>query len=249
MNMASQITQYEWTTIDHTEASRTWETIIWGLVKRKVNKLQSRIAKAIKKGKDNLAKKLQYLLTNSYFAKLLAVRKITTNKGKKTPGVDGKIWSTPAAKYKSALKLTNERYRAKPLRRIYIDKTPDMKRPLGIPTMYDRAMQALYALALDPIAETKADRISFGFRKYRSCDDAKEYLFKLLGRKVSAQWVLEADIKGCFDNISHKWLKENIPMEKKILNQFLKSGYIQEQQLFPTKEGTPQGGNNISNFS
>ncbi|GAB6100495.1 hypothetical protein JCM16358_23740 [Halanaerocella petrolearia] len=107
-------------------------------------------------------------------------------------------------KYENALKLTNEEYRAKPLRRIYIGKSNGDKRPLGIPTMYDRAMQSLYALALNPIAETKADNVSFGFRKYRSCDDAKEYLFKLLGRRVSAQWVLEGDIKGCFDNISHK---------------------------------------------
>ena len=242
MNMASQITQYEWATIYHAEAELAWDITFWGLVERKVNKLQLRIAKAIEESKDNLAKKLQYLLTNSFYAKLLAVRKVTTNKGKKTPGVDGKIWSTPAEKFKAALKLTNEGYRAKPLRRVYIDKKPDKKRPLGIPTMYDRAMQALYSLALDPVSETKADKISFGFRKYRSCDDAKEYLFKLLGRKVSAQWALEADIKGCFDNISHEWIQENVPVEFKVLNQFLKSGYVFDKQLFPTDEGTPQGG-------
>lgn len=240
--MASQITHHEWATIDHAEASKTWEVIPWELIESKVNKLQSRIAKAIRKGKDNLAKKLQYLLTNSYYAKLLAVRKVTTNQGKETSGVDGKIWSTPATKYKAALKLTNDEYRAKPLRRIYIDKRLDKKRPLGIPTMYDRAIQALYALALDPVSETKADKVSFGFRKYRSCDDAKEYLFKLLGREVSAQWILEADIKGCFDNISHEWLMENIPLESKILNQFLRSGYKYNKQLFPTEKGTPQGG-------
>ena len=242
MNMASQITQYEWATIDQTSSGLDWDTIFWQPVESMVSKLQSRIAKAMRKGKTNLAKKLQYLLTNSYYAKLLAVRKVTTNKGKKTPGVDGKIWSTSRAKSKAALKLTNEGYRAKPLRRIYIDKKPDKKRPLGIPTMYDRAMQALYAQALDPIAEVEADKVSFGFRKYRSCADAQEYLFKLLHKDVSAQWVLEADIKGCFDNISHEWLQKNIPLEDKILNQFLKSGYEYENQLFPTDEGTPQGG-------
>jgi RNA-directed DNA polymerase len=216
MNMASQITQYEWATIDKKEATLKWSSILWEKAEQKVNKLQSRIAKAIKKGKDNLARKLQYLLTKSYYAKLLAVRKVTTNKGKRTAGVDGEIWSTSAMKYRNALKLSNKDYKSKPLRRIYIKKSKAKKRPLGIPIMYDRAMQSLYALALDPIAETRADKISFGFRKYRSCDDAKEYLFKLLGRKVSAQWVLEGDIKGCFDNISHKWLKENIKSILKI---------------------------------
>ncbi|MFO7820157.1 MAG: group II intron reverse transcriptase/maturase [Halanaerobacter sp.] len=242
MNMASQITQYEWATIDRQEAELQWENIIWSYVKRKVNRLQSRIAKAIIKGKENLAKKLGYLLTRSYYAKLLAVRKVTTNKGKRTAGIDNEVWTTSAKKYKNALKLTNRGYRAKPLKRIYIPKAKDKERPLGIPTMYDRAMQALYAMALDPMIESKADRISFGFRKYRSCADAKEYLFKLLGKKISGKWILEGDIRGCFDNISHNWIEENVLMDKQILKEFLKSGFIYDKQLFPTEKGTPQGG-------
>lgn len=242
MNMASQITQYEWATIDRKEATLRWDLIIWDLVEQKVNRLQARIARAITKERNNLAKKLQYLLVNSFYAKLLAVRQVTTNKGKKTPGIDNILWSTPARKYINALKLTNRKYKSKPLKRVYISKTNGKKRPLGIPTMYDRAIQALYAMALDPIAETKADIVSFGFRKYRSCDDAKEYLFKLLSKKISAQWVLEGDIRGCFDNISHEWLKENVVMDKKILHQFLKSGFIHSEKFFSTVKGTPQGG-------
>ena len=108
--------------------------------------------------------------------------------------------------------------------------------------MYDRAMQALYLLTLDPVAETILDKRSFGFRLYRGTRDAAEYLFKCLGRKESAKWVLEGDIKGCFDNISHDWIKENIIMDKRILNQFMKAGYVLNNKLYQTKSGTPQGG-------
>ena len=155
-----------------------WVSIDWALVEREVNKLQARIAKAAINKKWNDVKRFQYLLTHSYYAKLLAVRKVTTNKGKKTAGVDGEIWSTSASKIKAVKSLTDKGYQAKPLRRTYIDKKGKKeKRPLGIPTMYDRAMQALYALALDPISEVTADKRSFGFRKGRSCHDACEYVF------------------------------------------------------------------------
>jgi RNA-directed DNA polymerase len=108
--------------------------------------------------------------------------------------------------------------------------------------MYDRAMQSLYALALEPIAETISDMRSFGFRKHRSTKDACQQIFLCLSKKNSAQWILEGDIKGCFDNINHQWLLANIPMEKSILTQFLKAGFIYKRHLNPTKAGTPQGG-------
>ena len=117
-----------------------------------------------------------------------------------------------------------------------------MQYALTVPTMYDRAMQALYALALDPVSESTADRKSFGFRKGRSCHDACEYVFTALSRKFCAEWILEGDIKGCFDHISHDWLIDNIPMDKSILKQFLKAGFIFKDELFPTDDGTPQGG-------
>lgn len=108
--------------------------------------------------------------------------------------------------------------------------------------MHDRAMQALYAFALNPIAESTADITSFGFRKYRSAQDACQQAFICLSKKNSAQWVLEGDIKGCFDNINHEWLLDNILMDKTILKQFLKAGFIYKRHLNPTKVGTPQGG-------
>lgn len=220
-----------------------WETIDWLKVEIEVNRLQTRIAKATADGKRNKAKRLQYLLTHSFTAKAFAVRKVTTNKGKNTSGVDKKLWSTSSSKMKAVLTLTDRGYRAKPLKRVYIAKKgKNKKRPLGIPTMYDRAMQTLYALALEPIAETKADNISFGFRRGRNAKDACEQIFSILARKCSPMWVLEGDIKGCFDNINHEWLQSNIPMDRRIMRQFLKSGFIYEGKLFPTETGSPQGG-------
>ncbi len=220
-----------------------WETIDWKQVEYDVNRLQTRIAKATANGDNNKAKRLQYLLTHSFSAKAYAVRKVTTNKGKNTSGVDKKLWSTPASKMKAILSLTDKNYMAKPLKRVYITKKgKNKKRPLGIPTMYDRAMQTLYSLALEPIAETKGDTISFGFRRGRSAKDACEQIFCVLARKCSPTWIFEGDIKGCFDNINHEWLQVNIPMDKRIMKQFLKSGFIYEGKLFPTETGSPQGG-------
>lgn len=223
--------------------SNDWDSTDWKKVEKEVNRLQTRIAKATINKKYNEVKRLQYLLTHSYYAKLIAVRRVTTNKGKNTSGVDGELWSTSSSKMKAVKRLTDKGYKAKPLRRVYIEKKGKKeKRPLGIPTMYDRAMQALYALALEPVAESSADTKSFGFRKGRSCHDACEYIFTALSRDFCPKWILEGDIKGCFDNISHEWLLANIPMDKSILKQFLNAGYVFKGQLFPTEDGTPQGG-------
>lgn len=144
---------------------------------------------------------------------------------------------------KAVLSLTGKGYKAKPLKRVFINKIgKNKKRPLGIPTMYDRAIQSLYTLALEPIAETTSDFRSFGFRKHRSTIDVCQQIFLCLNRKNSAQWILEGDIKGCFDNINHQWLLTNIPMDKSILTQFLKAGFIYKHHLNLTKAGTPQSG-------
>lgn len=228
---------------DNKQLEFQWKTIDWKKAEKEVNRLQARIVKATQQKDWNSVKRLQYLLTHSFYAKALAVKKVTTNKGKKTAGVDGELWDKPAIKMKAVLALTDKCYKAKPLRRVYIaKKDKKKKRPLGIPTMYDRAMQALYALALDPVSETTADKHSFGFRKGRCAQDACEFAFAFLSRQVSPQWILEGDIKGCFDHISHDWLIENIPMDKSILKQFLKAGFVFNNDLFPTEEGTPQGG-------
>ena len=220
-----------------------WNNISVDNMTRQVTRLQMRIAEAVKEGKYGKVKSLQWLLTHSFAAKFLAVKRVTENKGKKTPGIDGARWLTPAAKYNAIFCLKRKGYKAQPLRRIYIPKSNGKKRPLGIPTMRDRAMQALYALALNPIAETLADHNSYGFRPKRSAADAIGQCFCALAKKNSAKWVLEADIKACFDNISHDWLMRHVTMDKGILNQWLKSGYMENSLLHPTVAGTPQGGN------
>jgi RNA-directed DNA polymerase len=131
-------------------AAAQWVTTDWRAAYKRINKLQTRITKATMRGNRNLVKKLQYLLTNSFYAKLLAVKQVTSNKGKSTPGIDNQLWRTPSGKLKAVLSLDPNGYKAKPLKRIYIEKKgKKKKRPLGIPTMHDRAIQALFAMALD----------------------------------------------------------------------------------------------------
>jgi len=219
-----------------------WNAIDWRHVDKSIRRLQARIVKAQSEGRHGKVKSLSRILTRSFAARALAVKRVTENKGKKTAGVDGVLWDSPRKKAKAVRELRPEGYRAKPLRRVYIPKSNGKMRPLGIPTMKDRAMQALYLLALDPVAECIADRHSFGFRRKRSCADAEEYGFMLLCKKDSPQWVLEGDIKGCFDNISHEWLVENVPVERRILRQWLKAGYMEGGSVFDTEAGTPQGG-------
>jgi len=219
-----------------------WNSIDWKAAHQQVRRLQIRIAKAVQEKRWNKVKVLQYLLTRSLVAKLLAVRRVTSNKGKKTPGVDGVLWQGAGAKWRAVQSLRRRGYHAQPLRRIYIPKKNGKKRPLSIPTMKDRAMQALYKLALAPVAETIADGHSYGFREGRSCADAVSALFNFLSKPNSATWVLEADISGCYDNISKEWLLENIPMDKAVLKKWLDAGYVEEGITYPSRKGTPQGG-------
>ena len=219
-----------------------WHQIDWSSAHRNVRRLQARIVKATKQGRWGKVKALQWLLTHSLSGKVVAVKQVTENQGKKTPGVDGETWSTPEAKTTAVKSLKRHGYQPKPLRRVYIPKSNGKKRPLGIPTMKDRAMQALHLLALDPVSETLADRNSYGFRKERSTHDAIEQCFTVLNKGKSPKWVLEGDIKGCFDNISHEWMETNIPIDRNILHKWLKAGVIEKGKLFATEEGTPQGG-------
>jgi RNA-directed DNA polymerase len=228
-----------------TDASSTsflWNNINWTTVEKQVHRLQMRIAKAVREKRDGKVKALQWILTHSQAAKLLAVKRVTSNQGRHTSGVDNVLWRGSKQKWVAANAMHRRGYRALPLRRIYIPKKDGSLRPLGIPTFQDRAMQALYLMALEPVSETTADIHSYGFRPKRSTADAIERCFSVLCQKSSAQWVLEADIVGCFDHINHNWLIDHVPMDTFMLKQWLNAGYREKQQWHSTQAGTPQGG-------
>lgn len=222
--------------------AKAWNAIDWKHARREVRRLQVRIAKAVQEGRWNKVRALQHLLIHSFHAKLLAVKRVTSNKGKRTPGIDGVLWRGARAKWRAACSLRRRGYHPQPLRRTYIQKKSGKLRPLSIPTMYDRAQQALHKLALAPVAETTADRNSYGFREGRSCADAIASAFNALSKPNSAPWVLEGDIKGCFDNISFEWILENIPMDKAVLQKWLSAGYQEDGIHYPSRKGVPQGG-------
>jgi len=220
----------------------TWDAISWRRVVAEVKRLQMRIAKAIREKRYGKAKALQWLLTRSYYAKLLAIKRVAQSTGAKTPGIDGVIWRTPRQKMRAVSLLKRRGYHPHPLRRIYIPKKNGDRRPLSIPTLHDRAMQALYLLALEPVTETLADRNAYGFRPKRCVADAIEQCFKALVQKTSASWILEGDIRSCFDTLSGEWLRNHTPMDKMLLSKWLTAGYIEHGMRYPTFNGVPQGG-------
>ena len=220
-----------------------WQSIDWRRIDRQVRTTQMRIAKATQEGDWRRVKALQRSLTRSFSARALAVRRVTENQGKRTAGVDRVLWDTPTCKWEAVSAIKQQRgYKPQPLRRVYIPKANGKERPLGIPTMRDRAMQALHLLGLEPVVESQSDPNSYGFRRNRSTADAMSQLFVCLSQKASAGWVLEADIEGCFDHINHEWLVSHVRMDRAILNKWLKAGVVYKGQLASTEAGTPQGG-------
>lgn len=221
-----------------------WDSINWDYHVLIVRKLQLRIAKATEERKFSKVKRLQWILTHSLSAKLLAVKDVLQNPGSKTPGVDGITIKTPKEKLALAKSLRRRDYKPLPLRRIYIPKAGNKKklRPISIPTIRDRAFQSLHTQALLPVSEVTADQNSYGFRPGRNCADAIEQCFISLSRQISPQYILEGDIKGCFDNINHAWMLKNICTDTVILEKWLKMGYVEIDKWFSTNQGTGQGG-------
>jgi len=221
-----------------------WKTINWRQVERHVFKLQKRIYAASRRGDVKLVRKLQKTLMRSWSNRVLAVRRVTVeNQGKKTAGVDGNKSLSPKARLELAgqLKLTGK---SQPTRRVWIPKPGrDEKRPLGIPTMYDRALQAVVKAALEPEWEANFEPSSYGFRPGRSCHDAIKHIKNCI--QCKAKYVLDADIAKCFDRINHEKLLLKLNVKGKVRQQikaWLKSGVIDQGAFTATSEGTPQGG-------
>ena len=218
----------------------SWDLIPWDKANFEVKRLQMRIAKATREKRFGKVRALQRLLTHSFYGKAIAVKRVTQNKGGKCPGIDGIIWRTKRQKMQAILSIKRLGYKSQPLRRIYIPKKNGL-RPLSIPSMKDRAMQSLHLLSIEPVAETMADKNSYGFRAKRSTADAIEQCCICLSKKNSAKWIFEGDIKSFFDSVSFDWLEDNILMDKVILKKFLRAGYIEKTNLEATSKGFPQG--------
>lgn len=221
-----------------------WRHINWRKLEKRVYKLQKRIYKASLRGDVKAVRRLQKTLIKSWSAKRTAVRRVTQdNQGKKTAGVDGVKALTPKQRFAlvAKLKLASK---VKPTRRVWIPKPgKEEKRPLGIPTMYDRALQALVKMALEPEWEALFEPNSYGFRPGRSCHDAIEAIFNSI--RYKPKFVLDADIAKCFDKIDHLALLRKLntfPTIRRQIRAWLKAGVMDKEQFQETSEGTPQGG-------
>lgn len=208
------------------DAIRSWDETDFSSAEKSVKKLQKRIATAVGNGNYKKATTLQHKLVHSFYAKVLAVKKVTSNKGKHTAGVDGVIWLTPEDKFNAIGSLTRRGYKNSPLKRIYVPKKSGGKRAISIPTMRDRAWLTLHKFALEPIAEVTADENSFGFRPARNASQAVRRCMEILSHEPYPEWILKTDVKSFFDSISQEWVMEHIPMDKTALRGLLSSGYV-----------------------
>jgi RNA-directed DNA polymerase len=224
-----------------------WTQLPWRKLEQRVYRLQRRIYRAAQCGNVRTVHSLQRLLLKSWSARCLAVRRVTQdNRGKRTAGIDG-IKSVSAARRPLFVTLLRapERIQARPVRRVYIPKpsNPDERRPLGIPVMLDRAHQALVKLALEPEWEARFEPNSYGFRPGRSAHDAMAAIYNEIVSK--SKYVLDADIRGCFDHIAHAPLLNKLqtfPAMRRTIAAWLKAGILEEDSFLSTESGTPQGG-------
>ena len=221
-----------------------WKSLPWKQFQRNVFRLQRRIYKASFRGDFKCVRNLQRLLLRSFSARCLAVRQVSQdNRGKRTPGVDGVARLSPAQRMNMVETLRNLRRKPAPIRRVYIPKPNGEQRPLGIPTISDRALQALVKLALEPEWEAKFEPNSYGFRPGRSPHDAIESIYNFI--RLKPKYVLDADIEKCFDRIDHEVLLaklSTLPVINNLIRGWLKAGIFENGEVFPSASGTPQGG-------
>lgn len=213
-----------------TASTQNWYNIHWQEAQNNVINLQKQIVVAYKNKDHGKVTELQWTMVNSFDACCVAVKKVTSNPGKNTAGVDQKIQDRPQRRMQGVRELYNlewNGYTAKPVRQVWIQKpNTGKKRPLGIPTIFDRTVQTVWNLAQVPIAECTGERNSYGFRPNRSCKDAMQALYLRLGQRYGPHWVLEADIQGFFDNLNHEWMLQHIPLDSHVLNEWLKAGIL-----------------------
>jgi len=234
--------------VNVTERQTNWSTVNWRQANQVVRNLRQRIFRASQQGDLKKVRSLQKLMLLSRSNTLVSVRRVTQiNQGKNTPGVDKVVVKTPAARGKLVDVLsTYQPWKAKPApaRRVYIPKANGKRRPLGIPTVIDRAMQARVKNALEPYWEARFEGISYGFRPGRSAHDAIGQIYLLARPNKTKKWVVDADIKGAFDNISHDTILDAIGgfPARELVKQWLKAGYVENGAFYDTDAGTPQGG-------
>src|SRR6266487_3888985 len=229
-----------------TEKQTDWNAVNWRKTNRTVRNLRQRLFRATQEGTLNKVRSLQKLMLKSYSNRLVSVRRVAQiNAGKNTPGVDKLVIKTPAARGRMVDALAHYTlWKAKPARRVYIPKANNKFRPLGIPVVVDRCLQAMLKNALEPAWEARFEGSSYGFRPGRSCHDAIEKIYGLARPNKIKKWVLDADIRGAFDNISHEYLLTTVgPVPgKELIKQWLKAGYVEHGEFHATEQGTPQGG-------
>jgi RNA-directed DNA polymerase len=222
-----------------------WDTAAWSEMEEHLLNMQSKICKAVYNRDDEARVDWQTRLVRSLDAKMLAVRHVCESSA--LPGIDGVKWNTSAEKMQAAISLTSKDYKASPMRMVIVQpKGSNKKRNIQIPTSYDRAMHALYAYSLDPVSESSGEKKSFAFRKGRSTQDVHAYIMKGLSGHNAPRFAVKADIKACYASISHEWLLANIPMDTKVLLQFLKAGHVFAGEIFPPDDYGISLGSSIS---
>lgn len=231
---------------ENSSPATVWNSVNWRKAGREVTRLRQRIFRAERSGDARKVRSLQKLMLRSYSNRLVAVRRVTQiNRGRNTAGVDGVLLKTPAARGMLVDFLgLHEPWKASPVRRIYIPKANGKQRPLGIPTLRDRAMQALVKNALEPQWEARFESCSYGFRPGRSAHDAIECAFSRARGRTMRPWVIDADIESAFDCISHDFLLHRLAAFPAValVKEWLKAGVMDGELFQPGESGTPQGG-------